>query len=102
MDKLYDRDYAYWAEEIAAKLQQGKFLESDIENLVEEIQDMSKRERDKLLSSIHLIVHHLLKWDINRRNVPEFGKSLFKENEIILNFIWKIALVFKNIFVMNG
>ena len=63
MDKLYNQDYAYWAEEMAAKLQEGKFLELDIENLVAEIKDLSKRERDKLLSSIRLIVHHLLKWD---------------------------------------
>ena len=63
MNELYDRDYAYWAEEMAAKLQQGKYLELDIKNLVEEIKDLSKRERDKLLSSIRLIIHHLLKWD---------------------------------------
>ena len=35
----------------------------DIENLVEEIRDLSKRERDRLLSSLRLILHHLLKWD---------------------------------------
>jgi len=35
----------------------------DIENLVEEIRDLSKRERDRLLSSLRLIVQHLLKWD---------------------------------------
>jgi hypothetical protein len=63
MIKLYDQDYAYWAEEMAEKLQQRKFNELDIENLVEEIKDLSKRERDKLLSSIRLIIHHLLKWD---------------------------------------
>ena len=34
----------------------------DIENLVEEVRDLSKRERDRLLSSIRLIAHRLLKW----------------------------------------
>jgi hypothetical protein len=63
MTSLYDKDYAYWAEEMAAKLQQRQFHELDIENLVEEIKDLSKRERDKLLSSLRLIIHHLLKWD---------------------------------------
>ncbi|MBE9056373.1 DUF29 domain-containing protein [Sphaerospermopsis sp. LEGE 08334] len=63
MSSLYNKDYAYWAEEMAAKLQQRKFDELDIENLVEEIKDLSKRERDKLLSSLRLIIHHLLKWD---------------------------------------
>ena len=63
MTSLYEKDYAYWAEEMAEKLRQKRFNELDIGNLVEEIKDLSKRERDKLLSSIRLIIHHLLKWD---------------------------------------
>jgi hypothetical protein len=41
----------------------GRFGELDIENLVEEVRDLSKRERDRLLSSLRSIVHYLLKWD---------------------------------------
>jgi hypothetical protein len=63
MTTLYERDYGLWAEEMARLLAAGQFSELDIENLVEEIQDLSKRERDKLLSSMRLILHHLLKWD---------------------------------------
>jgi hypothetical protein len=63
MTTLYQQDYARWAEEMAEKLQNKHFSELDIVNLVEEIRDLSKRERDKLLSSIRLILHHLLKWD---------------------------------------
>ncbi|MEB3192883.1 MAG: DUF29 domain-containing protein [Snowella sp.] len=60
---LYEQDYGLWAEEMARLLQEGKFSELDIDNLVDEVLDLSKRERDRLLSSIRLIVHHLLKWD---------------------------------------
>jgi hypothetical protein len=63
MNNIYETDYAYWAETMAEKLQQRDFNSLDIDNLVEEIKDLSKRERDKLLSSIRLIIHHLLKWD---------------------------------------
>jgi Ca2+-dependent lipid-binding protein len=63
MSTLYEQDYACWAEIMAEKLQQKHFQDLDIENLVEEIKDLSKRERDKLLSSMRLILHHLLKWD---------------------------------------
>lgn len=62
MSHLYEKDYANWAEEMAILLQEKRFDELDIEHLVEEIQDLSKRERDKLISSIRLIIHHLLKW----------------------------------------
>ena len=48
---------------MANLLLSGNFTQLDIENLVEEVRDLSKRERDSLLSSIRLIIHRLLKWD---------------------------------------
>lgn len=63
MEKLYERDYSQWAETMADLLASGNLTELDIENLVEEVRDLSKRERDSLLSSLRLIIHHLLKWD---------------------------------------
>ena len=63
MDQLYEQDYSQWAETMANLLELCQFTELDIENLVEEVRDLSKRERDRLLSSLRLIVHHLLKWD---------------------------------------
>ena len=48
---------------MADLLASGNFTGLDIENLVEEVRDLSKRERDRLLSSLRLILHHLLKWD---------------------------------------
>jgi len=60
---LYEQDFALWAEQMADLLEKRRFEELDIENLVEEIRDLSKRERDRLLSSLRLIIQHLLKWD---------------------------------------
>ena len=63
MKELYEQDYSQWAETMADLLASGNFTELDIENLVEEVRDLSKRERDRVLSSLRLILHHLLKWD---------------------------------------
>jgi hypothetical protein len=63
MTVLYEQDYGLWAEQMADLLSEGRFAELDIDNLVDEVRDLSKRERDRLLSSVRLIVHHLLKWD---------------------------------------
>ena len=60
---LYEQAYGLWAEQMADLIAAGRFGELDIENLVEEVRDLSKRERDRLLSRLRLIVHHLLKWD---------------------------------------
>ena len=63
MKELYEQDYSQCAETMADLLSSRSFTELDIENLVEEVRDLSKRERDRLLSSVRLILHHLLKWD---------------------------------------
>ncbi|MGK7933091.1 MAG: DUF29 domain-containing protein [Microcystaceae cyanobacterium] len=63
MKPLYESDYGLWAETMAKLLETGQFSQLDIENLAEEVRDLSKRERDKLISSMRLILHHLLKWD---------------------------------------
>ena len=68
---LYEQDFAAWAEETAQLLEQQQFDRLDLLNLIEEVWDLSKRERDseaqppranRLLSSLRLILHHLLKW----------------------------------------
>jgi len=63
MTVIYEEDYGLWAEQMADLLETGQFAELDIKNLVEEVRDLSKRERDRLLSSLSLIDQHLLKWD---------------------------------------
>ena len=59
---LYERDFAAWAEKTAYLLEHQQFEQLDLPNLIEEVWDLSKRERDRLLSSLRLILHHLLKW----------------------------------------
>ena len=63
METLYEQDFALWSEKMADLIVRKCFDELDITNLVEEIRDLSKRERDRLFSSMRLILHHLLKWD---------------------------------------
>ncbi|OSO94410.1 hypothetical protein B7O87_03100 [Cylindrospermopsis raciborskii CENA303] len=63
MVTLYEQDFALWSEKMADLIVRKCFDELDITNLVEEIRDLSKRERDRLFSSMRLILHHLLKWD---------------------------------------
>ncbi|MDB9509508.1 DUF29 domain-containing protein [Microcystis aeruginosa] len=63
MTASYEQDFGLWAEQMADLLASGRFSKLDIENLVEEVRDLSKRERDRLLASLRLILHHLLKWD---------------------------------------
>jgi hypothetical protein len=57
----YDKDFSKWADKQANLIKKGKFSELDIDNLVEEIEDLSKRERDKLISHLEKLLMHKLK-----------------------------------------
>jgi len=47
MTASYEQDFGLWAEQMADLLASGRFAELDIENLVEEVRDLSKRERNR-------------------------------------------------------
>lgn len=60
---LYETDINEWVEQQVKLIQQKQYDQVDWDNIIEEIEDLSKRERDKFLSAIRLIIHHLLKWE---------------------------------------
>ena len=43
--RLYDQDYYLWIQETIESLEQEKFHEIDLENLIEEIEDMGRSEK---------------------------------------------------------
>lgn len=59
---LYERDYVAWADEQALLLEQERFDELDLINLVEEVRDLGRRERDAMESQLIRLLLHLLKW----------------------------------------
>ena len=59
---LYETDYVAWADQQALLLEQKRFNELDLVNLVEEVRDLSGRHRDALESQLTRLLMHLLKW----------------------------------------
>jgi hypothetical protein len=59
---LYERDFVAWADEQALLLEQKRWDELDLVNLVEEVRDLGRRERDALESQLIRLFMHLLKW----------------------------------------
>ncbi|MGI0495934.1 DUF29 domain-containing protein [Limnospira platensis CENA597] len=60
---LYCEDYVLWIEETLEQLRDRNYDQVDWENLLEEIEDMSKRERSSLRSNLAMTLLHLLKWE---------------------------------------
>jgi hypothetical protein len=48
----YDTDFALWVEDQVAALRAGRFGDLDVTNLVEELESLSKRDRNEVLSRL--------------------------------------------------
>ncbi|MFB2938415.1 DUF29 domain-containing protein [Aerosakkonemataceae cyanobacterium BLCC-F154] len=59
---LYDRDFYLWIEETLRLLREGKLAEIDIANLIEEIEDMGKSQKQAVRSNLIVLLMHLLKY----------------------------------------
>ena len=70
---LYDEDFPLWAERQAALLRAGRFDELDLENLIEEVEDLSRRERESIESYVETILEHFLKLALSPAERPRRG-----------------------------
>lgn len=69
----YEEDFALWAERQGALLRARRFDELDLENLIEEVEDLSRRERDAVESYTETIIEHLLKLALSSAPRPRRG-----------------------------
>ncbi|MCL1463980.1 DUF29 domain-containing protein [Argonema galeatum] len=80
--KLYDRDFCLWAQKTAKLLREGKFSELDMENLIEEVEDMSKRYKDALKSNLRILLMHLLKYKYQPTKRSQSWLNTIEEHRI--------------------
>src|ERR1700730_4051067 len=62
--KQYDADFFQWTQETSDHLRRGEFARIDVSALVEEVEDLGKREKSALQSRVAVLISHLLKWDL--------------------------------------
>jgi len=87
--KLYDTDYNLWVLETVKQLENKDFNSLDLDNLIEEVLDLSKRDKRKVQSLLIKLFEHLLKlkyW----HSESQYNKGHW-EGEII-NFRQQISL----------
>jgi hypothetical protein len=61
LQKLYEQDFVAWCEATVAQLKAGQIHQLDIENLIEEIDSLGKRDRRELTTRLRVLLAHLLK-----------------------------------------
>ncbi|MEA5533915.1 DUF29 domain-containing protein [Crocosphaera sp. XPORK-15E] len=71
LKELYETNYITWLEETIKLLKTCQLDKLDYENLIEELEDLSKREKRRLRSLLEQIIRHLLMaqyWESERTN----------------------------------
>ncbi|MDB9316046.1 DUF29 domain-containing protein [Spirulina sp. CS-785/01] len=59
---LYNQDFNLWLERTIFLLKEGKLLEVDYINLIEELESMGRSEKNALKSNLRILLMHLLKY----------------------------------------
>ncbi len=62
LKSLYDTDFNLWVESQVVTLQKQRLEDLDLSNLVEEIEDLAKRDKKALRSYLKILLMQLLKW----------------------------------------
>jgi len=58
---LYDQDFVQWCDATVSQLKARKFEQIDLDNLIEEIEGLAKRDRRELKNRLTVLLSHLLK-----------------------------------------
>lgn len=82
---LYETDFVGWVETTVEQLQAQNYRDVDWENLIEEIADMSRRERKRLKSNLIVILLHLLKWHYQPEHRSGSWKGSIREHRRRIN-----------------
>jgi hypothetical protein len=90
---LYETDYNLWVLEMVDKLQRRELESLDWENLIEEVTDLSRRDRNKLASLLTRLLEHLLKLGYWRAEKERNQNHWRRE---ILNFRLQVKRLLKD------
>lgn len=62
MKSLYETDFYAWTQQQIDLLKEQAWHSLDIQNLIEELADLGRRERQELRNRLGVVLGHLLKW----------------------------------------
>ncbi|TYT68647.1 DUF29 domain-containing protein, partial [Microcystis aeruginosa] len=58
---LYDQDFALWIEKTVKQLKSGDLSQVDLENLIEEVESLGRRDKRELKNRLITLFEHALK-----------------------------------------
>ena len=82
---LYEQDFYLWLQTTANLLENNKFDQLDIKNLIEEINSMGRSEKKELKSHLITLIEHFLKleyWQLEKENNARGWRNTVAEQRL--------------------
>ncbi len=98
-NQLYEQDFALWIDDTVARLKAHQFDQLDLDNLIEEVESLGRRDKRELESRLRVLFSHLLKrcyvsspencrgWELTIREQRVELKGLLKQSPSLKNYL---------------
>ncbi len=81
MKSLYETDFYAWTQQQIHLLKEQAWQSLDVQNLLEELADLGRRERQELRNRLSVLLGDLLKWQFQLKNAAIVGWQPFENKE---------------------
>ena len=99
---LYDQDFALWIATTVKQLKTGELQKIDVENLIEELESLGKKDKRELKSRLITLFEHALKrkylplsecyrgWEVTIKRTQSKLKDIIKDSPSLSNHLLEI------------
>ena len=99
---LYDQDFALWIEATVKQLKSGDLSQVDLENLIEEVESLGRRDKRELKNRLITLFEHGLKrrylhfyncyrgWKVTIKRCQSKLKDILKDSPSLCSFLTDI------------
>lgn len=87
MPSLYESDFYAWTQQQIHLLKAQTWQNLDVQNLVEELADLGRRERQELRNRLGVLLGHLLKWQFQPEHRSNSWLATIREQREQLNLL---------------
>ncbi|NEQ95187.1 MAG: DUF29 domain-containing protein [Cyanothece sp. SIO2G6] len=75
---LYDHDFYTWVQKQSDALQNHRWQDLDLPNLVEELESLGKQQRRELSNRLSVLLAHLLNWEYQSQHHSRSGLATIR------------------------
>ncbi|AKE63826.1 hypothetical protein MYAER_1470 [Microcystis aeruginosa NIES-2549] len=95
---LYDQDFALWIEKTVKQLKSGYLSQVDLENLIEEVESLGRRDKRELKNRLITLFEQALKrrylplsdcyrgWEVTIKRFQSQLKAILKDSPSLCSF----------------